>query len=93
MLVFMKGVKPENPKKNSRSRERTSDKLNPHGSANTRIKPGSQRWDWGERCNTDSWSLSASSVIYTDEGLKVETSVFESCTVANLPYRPCGNLF
>ena len=26
----------------------------------------------------------------TDEGLTLETSVFESFTVANLPYRPCG---
>ena len=25
-----------------------------------------------------------------DEGLTLETSVFESFTVANLPYRPCG---
>ena len=25
-----------------------------------------------------------------DEGLKLETSVFESFTVANLPYGPCG---
>ena len=28
--------------------------------------------------------------IHSDEGLTLETSVFESCTVANLPYRPCG---
>ena len=27
---------------------------------------------------------------YSDEGLTLETSVFESFTVANLPYRPCG---
>ena len=26
----------------------------------------------------------------SDEGLTLETSVFESFTVANLPYRPCG---
>ena len=29
-------------------------------------------------------------VIYSDEGLTLETSVSESFTVANLPYRPCG---
>ena len=29
-------------------------------------------------------------VVYSDEGLTLETSVFESFTVANLPYRPCG---
>ena len=28
-------------------------------------------------------------VIHCDEGLTLETSVFESFTVANLPYRPC----
>ena len=28
--------------------------------------------------------------IHSDEELKLETSVFESFTVANLPYRPCG---
>ena len=28
--------------------------------------------------------------IHSDEGLMLETSVFESFTVANLPYRPCG---
>ena len=28
--------------------------------------------------------------IHSDEGLTFETSVFESFTVANLPYRPCG---
>ena len=28
--------------------------------------------------------------IHSDEGLTLETSVFESFTVANLPYRPCG---
>ena len=28
--------------------------------------------------------------IHSDEGLKLETSLFESFTVANLPYRPCG---
>ena len=28
--------------------------------------------------------------IHSDEGLKPEISVFESFTVANLPYRPCG---
>ena len=27
---------------------------------------------------------------HSDEGLTLETSVFESFTVANLPYRPCG---
>ena len=26
----------------------------------------------------------------SDEGLTLETLVFESFTVANLPYRPCG---
>ena len=31
-----------------------------------------------------------SCVIHSDEGLTLETSVFESFTVANLPYRPCG---
>ena len=30
------------------------------------------------------------SLIHSDEGLTLETSVFESFTVANLPYRPCG---
>ena len=30
------------------------------------------------------------SYIHSDEGLTLETSVFESFTVANLPYRPCG---
>ena len=29
-------------------------------------------------------------VKHSDEGLTLETSVFESFTVANLPYRPCG---
>ena len=29
-------------------------------------------------------------LIHSDEGLTLETSVFESFTVANLPYRPCG---
>ena len=29
-------------------------------------------------------------LIHSDEGLTLETSVFESYTVANLPYRPCG---
>ena len=29
-------------------------------------------------------------LIHSDEGLKLETSVSESFTVANLPYRPCG---
>ena len=29
-------------------------------------------------------------LIINDEGLTLETSVFESFTVANLPYRPCG---
>ena len=28
--------------------------------------------------------------IHSDEGLTLETSVFESFTVADLPYRPCG---
>ena len=28
--------------------------------------------------------------IHSDEGLTLETSVFESFTVANLPYRPRG---
>ena len=28
--------------------------------------------------------------VHSDEGLTLETSVFESLTVANLPYRPCG---
>ena len=28
--------------------------------------------------------------IHSEEGLPLETSVFESFTVANLPYRPCG---
>ena len=30
------------------------------------------------------------SLIHSDEGLTLKTSVFESFTVANLPYRPCG---
>ena len=30
------------------------------------------------------------SLIHSDEGLTLETSVFESFTVANLPYRPCS---
>ena len=30
------------------------------------------------------------SLIHSDEGLTLETSVLESFTVANLPYRPCG---
>ena len=34
--------------------------------------------------------LLQSSGIHSDEGLTLETSVFESFTVANLPYRPCG---
>ena len=29
-------------------------------------------------------------LIHSDEGLKLETSDFESFTVDNLPYRPCG---
>ena len=29
-------------------------------------------------------------VNHSDEGLTLETSVFESFTVANLPCRPCG---
>ena len=28
--------------------------------------------------------------IHSDEGLTLETSVFESFTLANLPYQPCG---
>ena len=28
--------------------------------------------------------------IHSDEGLTLETLVFESFTVANLPYQPCG---
>ena len=31
-----------------------------------------------------------SEFVHSDEGLKLQTSVFESFTVANLPYRPCG---
>ena len=38
MLVFVKGGKPENPEKNSRSKDRTNNKLNPHETAITRIK-------------------------------------------------------
>ena len=34
--------------------------------------------------------LRQSELIHSDEGLTLETSVFESFTVANLPYRPCG---
>jgi len=30
MLVFVEGGKPENPEKNSRSKARTNNKLNPH---------------------------------------------------------------
>ena len=37
-------------------------------------------------------SLRQSESIHSDEGLTLETSVFESFTVANLPYRPCGSL-
>ena len=40
------------------------------------------------KCNK--LSLHVFKGIYTDEGLTLETSVFESFTVANLPYRPCG---
>ena len=29
-------------------------------------------------------------LIHSDEGLKLETSVLQSFTVANLPSRPCG---
>ena len=29
-------------------------------------------------------------VIHSDQGLTLETSVFECFTVGNLPYRPCG---
>ena len=29
-------------------------------------------------------------LIHSDEGLTLETLVFEPFTVANLPYRPCG---
>ena len=35
-------------------------------------------------------SLKRMNQIHSDEGLTLETSVFESFTVANLPYRPCG---
>ena len=31
-----------------------------------------------------------STLFHSDEGLTLETSVFEFFTVANLPYRPCG---
>ena len=30
------------------------------------------------------------SPIHSDEGLTLETLLFESFTMANLPYRPCG---
>ena len=32
-------------------------------------------------------------MIDTDEGLTLETSVFKSFMVANLPYQPCGQKF
>ena len=38
----------------------------------------------------NSGNLGANVAIHSDEGLTLETSVFESFTVANLPYRPCG---
>ena len=41
-----------------------------------------------KKSKTDDSSVSPS--IHSDEGLTVETSVFEFFTVANLPYRPCG---
>ena len=40
--------------------------------------------------NVTDESLVSSNQIHSDEGLMLETSVFESFTVANLPYRPCG---
>ena len=41
---------------------------------------------------SNSWFISYffHSVIHSDKGLTLETSVFESFTVANLPYQPCG---
>ena len=38
----------------------------------------------------NSYSITLTPRIHSDEGLTLETSVFESFTVANLPYRPCG---
>ena len=45
MLVFVEGGKPENPKKNTRSRKRTNNKLNPHMTAGLGIKPGPHWWE------------------------------------------------
>ena len=36
------------------------------------------------------WFKPSRAIIHCDEGLTLETSVFESFTVANLPYRLCG---
>ena len=59
VLLFVEGGKPENPEKNPRSKAITNNKLNPHETASTRIKPGSQRWDCGERLSTASIILSS----------------------------------
>ena len=38
----------------------------------------------------DMKGLRTKACIHSDEGLTLETSIFESFTVANLPYRLCG---
>ena len=40
VLVFMEGAKPDNSEKNSRSKERTNNKLNPLETTSTGIEPG-----------------------------------------------------
>ena len=60
VLVLVEREKPENPEKNSRSKVRTNNKLNPLERASTGIKPVSQRWDWGERLSTAPSMLRAS---------------------------------
>ena len=52
--------------------------------------------NWGAACKTLMifqailYVICHYSLIHSDEGLTLETSVFESFTVANIPYRPCG---
>ena len=53
VLVLVEGGKPENPEKNPRSKARTKNKLNPHETLSTEIKPESQRWDWGDPLSTE----------------------------------------
>ena len=40
VLDFVEGGKPENPEKNSRSKERANNKLNPHLTPRARVEPG-----------------------------------------------------